>query len=107
MTKTVSPVADLDPAWGRFRTHHAFIVGINAYTNGITPLRTAANDARRLGNLLAETTRTDRFQVHPPLIDAAATGAQLRDLFHSTMKRLVGPDDRVLVYFAGHRRRRR
>lgn len=98
----VTSMAHTDTDWDRFRTHHAFIVGINVYTNGISPLRTAANDARRLAEVLADTARKDHFRVHPPLIDASATGAQVRAMLHTTMKAIVGPDDRVLVYFAGH-----
>lgn len=98
----VNSMADPVPPWGGFGAHHAFIVGINAYANGIAPLRTAANDARRLAEILAGTARRDRFLVHPPLIDAGATGSQVRDMLRTTMRQLVGPNDRVLVYFAGH-----
>jgi hypothetical protein len=40
------------------------------------------------------------FEVHPPLLDAR--GAALRTLVRDTMVGLVGPDDRVVFYFAGH-----
>ncbi|WP_298826556.1 caspase family protein [uncultured Piscinibacter sp.] len=101
MTETADDAgaAAQDPAWRTFARHHAFVVGIDAYANGIAPLRTAAGDARRLCELLA---RQHHFTVHPPLIDEGACGAPLRELFGTTMKQAVGPDDRVLFYFAGH-----
>lgn len=91
-----APESGPEAAWRRFRRHHAFIVGIDAYQH-VSPLRTAVNDARRLAALLAE---QHRFEVHPPLLDA--TGAQLRELLQHTLKTQVGADDRVLFYFAGH-----
>lgn len=91
-----------ESTWGSFSAHRAFIVGINAYANGIAPLRTAASDARRLAQVLANPERNDRFLVHPPLIDADASAAKLRELLASTMKASVGPKDRVIFYFAGH-----
>lgn len=87
-------------AWGSFEKHHAFVIGINAYTRGIPPLRTAAPDAIRLAELLGDPARRDRFTVHPPLIDAAATKAGVMRLLDDMQA--VGPNDRVLFYFAGH-----
>ena len=55
------------------------------------------SDARRLAEVLGG---TQRFDVHPPLLDAR--GADLRTLLRKTMPRLVAADDCVLVYFAGH-----
>lgn len=88
-----------DAAWRTFARHHAFVVGIDAYANGIAPLRTAAGDAQRLCELLA---KQHHFTVHPPLLDEGAGGAALRELLTRTMPQAVGPDDRVLFYFAGH-----
>ena len=47
MTQTADDAgaAPQDPAWRTFARHHAFVVGIDAYANGIAPLRTAASDA--------------------------------------------------------------
>lgn len=90
--------AELDPdsAWSSFRRHHAFIVGIDNYVH-VSPLRTAVNDASRLADELRD---QHGFEVHGPLLDA--TGAQMRELLQETLKKEVGPDDRVLFYFAGH-----
>lgn len=79
-----------------FRQHHAFIIGINAYQK-VSPLHTAVDDARELAEVLR---LQHNFLVHPPLIDA--THGEIRALFDSTLPGLVGKDDRVLFYFAGH-----
>jgi Caspase domain len=79
-----------------FRQHHAFIIGIDHYQH-LSPLRTAVADARRLEEVL---TTQQHFRVHPPLLDA--TGADIRALLQTTLPQEVGPDDRVLFYFAGH-----
>src|SRR5204862_7642678 len=79
-----------------FDRHHAFIVGIDAYEK-VSPLKTAVGDARGLAQVLAE---QQHFEVHAPLLDAG--GAALHTLLAETMPGLVGPDDRVLFYFAGH-----
>jgi hypothetical protein len=80
----------------RFARHHAFIVGVDAYER-VSPLQTAVSDARKLAEVLAE---KQRFDVHPPLLNASA--AAMRTLLGETMARVVGPNDRVLFYFAGH-----
>jgi Caspase domain len=79
-----------------FAHHHAFIVGIDAYER-VSVLKTAVNDARQLADVLAT---KQHFDVHPPLLDAR--GDALRTLLGETMPRLVGADDRVVFYFAGH-----
>ncbi len=79
-----------------FAQHHGFLVGIDAYER-VSPLKTAVNDARRLGEVLAG---HQHFTVHPPLLNA--NGAALRQLLRETMARLVSADDRVVFYFAGH-----
>jgi hypothetical protein len=80
----------------RFAQHLAFIVGIDAYER-VSPLETAVSDARRLAQVLAD---MQHFRVHPPLVDAS--GQAMRTLLHETLPRQVGPEDRVLFYFAGH-----
>ena len=85
-----------DPQALPFARHHAFIVGIDAYEK-VSPLKTAVSDARALAQVLAD---KQHFDVHAPLLDAR--GAALRTLLAETMAGLVGADDRVLFYFAGH-----
>ena len=79
-----------------FTTSHAFIVGINDYQH-LTPLSTAVNDARVIAERLAD---QHGFTVHAPLLNA--THQSLRKLLKEDIPKLVGPDDRVLFYFAGH-----
>ena len=79
-----------------FTTSHAFIVGINDYQH-LTPLSTAVNDARVIAERLAD---QHGFTVHPPLLNA--THESLRKLLTEDIPKLVGKDDRVLFYFAGH-----
>ncbi len=79
-----------------FTTSHAFIVGINDYQH-LTPLSTAVNDARVIAERLSD---QHGFTVHPPLLNA--THQSLRKLLTEDIPKLVGKDDRVLFYFAGH-----
>lgn len=79
-----------------FAHHHAVIIGIDAYER-IAPLQTPCNDAIRLAEVLA---KSHQFRVHPLLLNVS--GAELRRLLHETLPPLVGPDDRLLIYFAGH-----
>ncbi len=74
------------------------VIGIDQYVDGIPQLRTAVNDARRLGELLAG---SHGYQV-TALLDADASAARLTQLLTVDLPALVQPDDRVLFYFAGH-----
>ena len=76
----------------------AVVIGVNEYGSGIPALRTAGNDARRLATLLAEQHGYDVTT----LIDADATQERITTLLTKTLPALVGADDRVLFYFAGH-----
>jgi len=82
-----------------FANNHAYLIGINAYQNGIPQLRTAVADAERLGKLLKE---SHGYTVLTLPRNGAPTLTTLRDLLHKKMLQEVGPNDRVLVYFAGH-----
>lgn len=81
-----------------FRRSHAIVIGINDYARGIPPLRTAVNDARRLGALLAAEHGYEVLEV----LDGAATRARLVSLLNDELPSRVGADDRVCFYFAGH-----
>lgn len=78
-----------------FAQHHAFIIGINTYQH-VASLQTAADDARRLADVLAG---QQHFRVHPALLDAK--GSEIRALLRA-LSGHVGADDRVFFYFAGH-----
>ncbi|MGE3471900.1 MAG: caspase family protein [Vicinamibacterales bacterium] len=81
-----------------FRRSIAVVIGIDQYTTGIPSLRTAVNDARRVGELLAGQHGYDVIAV----VDAEATRARLVALLQDELPAAVGPDDRVCFYFAGH-----
>ncbi len=81
-----------------FERNLAFVVGIDAYENGITPLKSAVNDACAVADILAQkhgyTVRT--------LLNKDASLAAIKTLLADALPQTVGPKDRVLVYFAGH-----
>lgn len=81
-----------------FRRSLAVVIGIDRYAPGIPTLRTAVNDARRLGEVLAQQHGYDVIAV----LDAEATRARLVDLITHELPAQTGADDRVLFYFAGH-----
>lgn len=81
-----------------FRRNLAVVIGINAYQHGITPLSTAVADAVAV----ARTLREEHGYEVSLLIDQEATAAALRDKLHKVLPAYVTPQDRLLVYFAGH-----
>lgn len=83
------------PALGR---SVAIIIGIDHYGAGVRPLRTAAADARRLGEVLAS---LHGYDVHV-LIDEEATRERLVRLLDEELPLEIKKDDRVVFYFAGH-----
>ncbi len=81
-----------------FEKSLAVVVGINAYANGISPLRSAVNDACEVARILE---RDHKYTVHR-FLDQEASLASLRAFLTETLPKDVGPKDRLLVYFAGH-----
>ncbi|MEL7243107.1 MAG: caspase family protein [Cyanobacteria bacterium J06573_2] len=81
-----------------FSRNLAFIIGINNYKNGISPLKTAVNDAKKLVEILRE---KHNYQVWVCL-DEAATLSNLNQFIEKTLPENVTKDDRLLFYFAGH-----
>ena len=81
-----------------FSRNLAFVIGIDAYGNGITPLRTAARDAEAIAAGLSQ---SHDYTVER-LIDDAASLAALVALFEQTLPAEVTADDRLVLYFAGH-----
>ena len=91
-----SPAAELQSRFaGRTK---AIVVGINAYTHGIRPLKTARPDAEAVARVLKDRHRYDEVRL---LIDEQATLAGLQELLGS-LSDFVEPGDRLLFYFAGH-----
>ncbi|MBD2342087.1 caspase family protein [Calothrix sp. FACHB-156] len=81
-----------------FSRNIAFIVGINNYTNGISSLQNAVNDAKKLVEILRE---KHEYQVFVCL-DEVATLKNLNQLLEKTLAEQVSENDRLLFYFAGH-----
>lgn len=87
-----------DSSSGSFARSVALVIGNDQYANGVPPLRSAANDARRLAQVLA----TDHGYTVPLLLNAVATGAALTRILSETLVQQLTANDRLLVYFAGH-----
>ena len=82
---------------GEFAHSFALVVGISAYTNDITPLHSAAADARHLAEILEQ---KHGYSV-TLLTDAQASKAGFKQAL-AALATQVGPQDRLLVYYAGH-----
>jgi len=79
----------------------AVIVGINDYRHPRVPkLRYAVNDAQAVERTLrAQGFRPERILT---LTDAQATKGRIEGILGDELRTQVGPNDRVLVFFAGH-----
>ncbi|MCB9525568.1 MAG: SUMF1/EgtB/PvdO family nonheme iron enzyme [Myxococcales bacterium] len=85
------------PAACDYAASHALVVGIDRYGPGISPLRAARRDAERVGAAL----RARGFQVSE-LLDGQATRANIMRTLGDELLPRTRPDDRVVIYFAGH-----
>jgi peptidoglycan/xylan/chitin deacetylase (PgdA/CDA1 family)/uncharacterized caspase-like protein len=85
-----------------YRESFALIVGINEYRSW-PRLRYAVNDARAVESALVERYGFPRENVIR-LLDGEATRERIVEILGGTLAEpgRVGPDDRVLVFFAGH-----
>ncbi|NEO78247.1 caspase family protein, partial [Moorena sp. SIO4G3] len=81
-----------------FSRNLAFIIGINNYTNGISPLNTAVNDAKKLVEILR---KKHGYQVWECL-DELASLTNFKKFLEKTLPEQVTENDRLLFYFAGH-----
>lgn len=81
-----------------FHRSVAIIIGIDTYENGIPPLKTAANDARRLATMLKD---LHNFEVRL-FLDQDASKQRISKLLNEQLPNELGPDDRLIFYFAGH-----
>ncbi len=79
----------------------AVLIGINRYQHPRVPkLRAAVNDAQAVERaLLAQGYHKDRIFT---LTDDKATKAGIEQLLGDQLRQRVGPQDRLLVFFAGH-----
>jgi len=81
----------------QFKRNIAIVIGINDYQHGISPLRTATQDAASIATLLSE-----QHQYHVKcLLDNQASLTALEQLFEQ-LPTQIHSDDRVLFYFGGH-----
>lgn len=81
----------------RFCTSHVFLIAVQDYCH-VARLQTPVNDVQRLAEVL-EMDAHD-YCVHPLLINP--TKSELEIFLSKTIPALVGADDRVMLYFAGH-----
>lgn len=79
-----------------FARHLAFIIGIDKYAF-VPQLGTAVNDASKLAEVLQQ----HNFEICELLLDENANSERIRALL-SALPTTIRPDDRVLIYFAGH-----
>lgn len=87
------------PAGGKvtlYRKSIAVVIGIDAYQH-LPPLTGAKRDARQMAAYLGR----NGFEV-TLLLDGAATRQAITQLVGDELPAKVQPDDRVLIYFAGH-----
>ncbi|NEQ04704.1 MAG: hypothetical protein F6K37_01450 [Moorea sp. SIO4E2] len=81
-----------------FSRNLAFIIGINNYTNGISTLNTAVNDAKQLAEILREKHDYEVWEC----LDEVATLSKFNKFLSHTLPEQVTENDRLLFYFAGH-----
>jgi hypothetical protein len=93
----VAPSA-VDGPSARFRRNLAVVIGIDVYGEGIPQLRSAVADAKAI----AEVLRRDHGFETWCLFDDHAQLPQLLTLLREQLPGSLGPEDRLLFYFAGH-----
>ena len=76
----------------------ALVIGINAYSGGVTPLRSAVTDARAIADSLRD---QHGYDVHM-LLDAQATAATIFQLLEADYPSRLDCESAFLLYFAGH-----
>ncbi|MGC9525703.1 MAG: caspase family protein [Limnospira sp.] len=81
-----------------FSKNLAVIIGINDYKNGISPLKTAVPDAKKVCEIL----RLQHEYQTWILLEDLATLESITSLIEETLPRQVSAGDRLILYFAGH-----
>ena len=81
-----------------FNRSLAILLGINAYQNGVPKLNTAKADAERLAEILKDKHGYDCLL----RVNEEVSLDRLKRLLEDELPQMVGENDRVLFYFAGH-----
>jgi hypothetical protein len=91
------------PYQDRYSGSHALLIGIDAYPPAFPPLSTAVKGVRELADVLQSELGFKQEQI-VTLVDGQATQRAILRALHDPLSRRdkVSPDDRVLIYFAGH-----
>src|SRR6202163_2382536 len=85
----------------KYAASRALVIGINRYKHA-SPLIHAVNDARAVADLLVGRFAFRRQNVELLLDESATRTAILHTFLSYADKSSTGPDDRILVFFAGH-----
>jgi hypothetical protein len=83
-----------------YELSHALVIGINAYKSA-PPLGFAVNDAQALARVLKQKYGFSEENVRL-LLDDEASRSAIMDRFLSFASAGTGPNDRLIVFFAGH-----
>lgn len=84
-----------------YRSSWALVIGINDYHH-LPPLNYAAHDAEQVADMLMQRFAFPSEQV-ALLQDVSATRNNILRVFDSVInQRNLAPDDRIIIYFAGH-----
>lgn len=103
----------------QYDTSWAVVIGIDRYANDIQPLTYAVQDAHGFATLLVQELGFAKEKVFaildppPPgadvsytLVSTQATREVIEELLETRLPEETGPDDRVLIFYAGHGERR-
>jgi molecular chaperone DnaK len=87
-----------------YEKSHAVIIGISKYKEEV-PLSNAYNDAKAVEKVLKE---KYGFNILLPLYNENANTYNMNKLFNDQLQSdfIIGPKDRVIVYYSGHGKRR-
>ena len=88
-----------------YKKSHAIVIGISNYKEE-SSLVNAYNDATAIKRVLAEKYDFDNIIT---LFNEEATGDKIRGILEDTLRdeSIIGPKDRVLIYYSGHGKLRR
>ena len=84
----------------QMRTNHLLLIGIDEYSNDISPLNNAVRDALAFKKILLDKYDFEKENIIE-LLDKKATGENILDTFEKLTGKLTS-DDNLLIYFSGH-----